>query len=866
MADSSRSWTAPLRSVGRPILDRWLPLLGPAARRALPLGVVALVASWLGFFLITPLPFLALETFSATVRFHLATGLIFVPYLVSLIVTRRLPGGSVLDLPVMALMSVYLLATATSLDWRVSLEVTLTALAAIGVFYVLSDARLFRRWQVETALMLAVLAAAFWALWVVGGDYLDWLRLVNAVRGGISLGDLLPPTVPKLHDVGDHPNLLGGIFAMSLPFFLVGALRTKVRLLRVLVAVGAGAVLLAVFLSLARSAWLAAAAGGLTTMLLLFFATSGGSALLKRLWPTTSRRQTQVGLGALLLAGALLIVAFLVQSADARPLWLFRPSAAPRWDVMQAGGEIFADNVLLGTGPGVFSLLYPEYSGQYPNHAFHVHNGFLQAATDMGVPGVLAMLLLTGAIGWLVVSGLRETDGAARLSIAACAGALVAFGTFSLFDAPNGFKGPLVALAAVGAIAVLSVREGVTRYGSSDLLGERWVAALRVARLSARVFVPIAMVGLLITWGRLDIGHYFYSSSVASANVQNWSRAIEQGQRAVDLDPQYAIYRLELGAIQGQAYLDIRDPALLEDAIGQLQRGLELEPRSAIGHANLAMLFADAGERTLARTEALAALRFANSDSAVVLAAATALEASNWGEDAVRAYSQALFLDAGLADSPFWQDSPFRSERFPDILGGSALIFNPCALLGLSTRGAPLGELSRDDVLNRCRARVERDPGAAPGRVSLAEALIQRGAFGQSFVLLDGVLAREPDRGEARTALGRWHVAQGEVEEARQQWLLASQLDQVEALVLLGDSYAANEVPTRVVELLRSELEQSASQVQNHLTGILYFRFKFFRESPAAILLPGEWQRAIPARYALAQAALERWTNASRPR
>jgi tetratricopeptide (TPR) repeat protein len=830
----------------------------------LPFVVIALVASWLGFFLITPLPFLALETFSATVRFHLATGLIFIPYLVSLIVTRRLPGGSALDLPLMALLGVYLLTTATSLDWRVSLEVTLTALAAIGVFYVLSDARLLRRSQVETALMLAVLAAALRALWVVGGDYLDWLRLVNAVQGGISLGDLLPPTVPKLHDVGDHPNLLGGILAMSLPFFLVGALRTKVRLLRVLVAVGAGAVLLAVFLSLARSAWLAAAAGGLTTMLLLFVGTSGGSALLKRLWPSSSQRQTQVGLIALLLAGVLLLVAFVVQSAEARPLWLFRPSATPRWDVMEAGGEIFADNVLLGTGPGVFSLLYPEYSGKYPNHAFHVHNGFLQAATDMGVPGVLAMLLLTGAVGWLVVRGLRETDGAARLSIAACAGALVAFGTFSLFDAPNGFKGPLVALAAVGAVAVLSYREGVTQEdGRPALLGDRWLAGLQVARLSARVFVPIAMVGLLITWGRVDIGHYFYSSGLTSANVQNWSRAIEQGQRAVDLDPQYAIYRLELGAIEGQAYLDIRDRALLDDAIGQLQRGLELEPRSAIGHANLALLLADAGERAAARTEALAALRFANSDSAVVLAAATALEASNWGEDAVRAYSQALFLDAGLADSPFWQESPFRSERFPDILGGSALIFNPCALLGLSTRGAPLGELSRDDVLTRCRARVERDPGGAAGRVSLAEALIQGGAFGESFVLLDGVLAREPDRGEARTALGRWHAAQGEVEEARQQWLLASQLDQVEALVLLGDSYAANEVPARVVELLRSELEQSASQVQLHLTGILYFRFKFFRESPAVILLPGEWQRAVPARYALAQDALERWTRAS---
>ena len=83
----------------------------------------------------------------------------------------------------------------------------------------------------------------------------------------------------------------------------------------------------------------------------------------------------------------------------------------------------------------------------------------------------------------------------------------------------------------------------------------------------------------------------------------------------------------------------------------------------------------------------------------------------------------------------------------------------------------------------------------------------------------------------------------------------------MEALVLLGDSYPAGQVPDEVVDALRSELRGAASQVQFHLTGILYYRFKFFRASPITMLLPGEWQDAVPARYAEANAALARWTG-----
>ncbi len=873
MPDTSGPWVKPVS--GRLPLVAWIGVSADDVRWTARVAMVALGASWLGFYLITALPFLDIDAFRATITLHAVTGLVFIPYLATLLAGRRLPGGSTLDAPLMALLGVYLLTTATSLHWRVSLEVTLTVLMAMGVFYVLSDHRLFRRWQAEWILMLAALAAAVYALWVVAGDYLDWLQLSAAVRSGGLFGDLIPPTVPKVHDVGDHPNLLGGILAMTLPFFLVGMLRKMIWPLRALMGLATIVVLLAMFFTLARSSWLGGAAGAFAMALALVVGTPGGRAWLAGLRPSTPHRQLVVGAAGFAFALVLLVGGFLARSTEARPIWLFRESGTPRLDVMGAGAEMLTDYPLLGTGPGLFSLLYPEYSGRFPNQAFHTPNGFLQTAVDMGVPGVLAMLALAGVLAWLVLRGVRDTKGNARLSMAACGGAFVAFGVFSLMESPNGFKGPLVALAAVGAIAVLSYRErsargGSAPSGSADGNGDEigsvvplgWLRTGRALHLAARIVVPVAMVGLLIAWGRIDLGHYYYDDGLVQANVRRWPEAVEQAQRAVDLDPQLGIYRLQLGAVQGQAYQATGDPSLLAGGIAQLERGVELEPRSAVGHANLALLLAEAGDREATRAAALAALEFANGDPAVVLAAGTALETAGWGDEASEAYATALFLDLGLADSPFWSQSGFRLLNFANIVGQSAIALNQCSLLWLTAQPVPAGPLERQEALEGCIERiVGRD--IAEDRVVLAEAMIRDGAMEMAFVQLDYVLSRQPDFGMARTALGRWYAAQGNLAQARDQWLQGGQLGEVEALVLLGDSYTPGSVPPEVVETLRAELRGVASQVQFHLTGILYYRFKFFRGSPVALLVPGEWQDAVPGRFSRATAALARWEEAA---
>jgi Flp pilus assembly protein TadD len=188
-----------------------------------------------------------------------------------------------------------------------------------------------------------------------------------------------------------------------------------------------------------------------------------------------------------------------------------------------------------------------------------------------------------------------------------------------------------------------------------------------------------------------------------------------------------------------------------------------------------------------------------------------------------------------------------------DIVASSALISSPCRSLRLATES-----LARGEALADCRRQVEADPDDVDGRVALAEALLDDGSLAEAFADLDYVLTRQPDNGPARTALGRWHDGQGALAEARHQWLRAGQLGELEAWVLLGNSYPLDEVPTEVAAALRLELRRA--EEERRLTGTLYYRSKFFRVSPETILLPGEWQRAVPGRIVRAEEALARWT------
>ncbi|MGA2285374.1 MAG: O-antigen ligase family protein [Dehalococcoidia bacterium] len=826
-----------------------------------PLRFLALLAaaSWLGYLICSGVPQMELQVFRATVSFQ-ATALVpAMLYAAYLLFKRRLPGGSRLDWPLLLLLAAYGVATVASIAWRVSLESTLIFLLAVLVFYALNDLEWLDAHGLQAAFLLAASAAAVWALWIVWGDYRDWLNLARETSGGFHLSNLIPPTVPKVHDVSDHPNILGMILVLAMPFYILSVYRTRAAWLRIFWGVMLFAALWAIFLTLARGAWAGAAVAVAVTVV--------GIAAVRGDWTVETARRSfgrlrarpslAVVAGVLALLVVALAIAVLAVRWNVRPQWLFRQSISPREDVFNAGVSILRDHPLFGGGPGTFAQLYPQYSGEFPIHAVHAHNGFLQLADDTGIVGLAALAALLATLGWMLWQSYRRGSVEQRLLAVTCAAALTGFAVHNLVDAANMWKAALAAIAAVTAIIVKN-------YGSlarTEAMERRlppWVGRLR--SLLPRGLLAVAFIALPLVWLRIDVAHRHYSHSLSQLAMGRDAQAISEGQQAVDLDPDFAIYQLQLGVAEGTAVMR-REMSSPDAAIASLKRGLELEPRSAIGYANLARMLVVAGQKDEARQAALEARRYAGADSTVLLAAAGVLEDVG-APEAIPTYGMALSRMPSLADSSFWQGSEFRRTHYAEIIGNSLISLSPCAT---GTLMAEMGDTApktttkslaqlRDD----CQGIVSADPAGLDARIDLAEISMALKDYQTAYDLLTYVTSRQPDQARARTVMGEWYAAQGDVTRARAEWTTGGQLGEVESLLLLDESYPPGQVPPEVAKRLMELAPAVGGGSRDYLIGILYYRMHFSRESSPIILLPGEWENAIPGLYDRIQQALQR--------
>ncbi len=839
-------------------------LTSPTTQTAIRWLALLVAMIWLAYFLTSSAPQARPQVFRSTVLFQFFALVPAALFAVYLVLRRRLPGGSPLDWPLLAFIGVFFLATVTSVAWRVSLDSLLVLLLAVLVFYVLADFHWLDTAGLQRAFMLAAAFAALWALKNVAGDYADWLRLAKAT-GGFSLGDLIPPTVPKVSGVGDHPNILGMTLVVAMPFYVVGVYRSASFWLRALWGVLLFAALWAVFLTLSRGAWIGAAVAVVLTICGIVVASRNWSAAdLRAAFLKESRTRT------LLIAGAAAVVlliilggALLLMQSSVRPQWLFRESLSPRRDVFDAGVAIFRDHLLLGGGPGTFGLLYPEYSGAFPIHAIHAHNGFLQVADDAGLVGLAALAVLLSALAWMLWQTFCRGNAEQRLLAVACAAALAGFAVHNFADAANIWKGALIAVAAVTALGVKNYRSLPVRENdpSASPSGR---TTKRIGRYLPRGALAIAFIALPLVWLPVDYAHLRYSHSVDELLVGNISAAIDDAQKAVDLDPDLAVNQLQLGIAQAAAYRN--GDATADAAIDAFQRAIDLDPRSAIAYANLARLLADAGRNDEAQQAALEAKRYAGADDAVLLVAGTVLEDVGATDDAIQTYALAITYAPTLADSQFWQESDFRSQHYLDIIGYSLISLSPCATGNLVAHVPPdspsPSNLQLPALRDSCRQIVDSDPSNLGGRVELAQISMALDDYPTAHDLLTDVINRQPDLANAHTAMGEWYAAQGNVESARAEWTTGGQLGDAESLLLLGQSYEPGQVPSEVVDRLAGVAASTGGSARSYGIGWVYFRMKYHRQEPAGnVLPPGDWQNAVPALYDRVEQALAEWRH-----
>ncbi|MBC7224235.1 MAG: O-antigen ligase family protein [Anaerolineae bacterium] len=132
---------------------------------------------------------------------------------------------------------------------------------------------------------------------------------------------------------------------------------------------------------------------------------------------------------------------------DAVREWVVR-AAGPAIVPMGLGGRVeiwsralyaIGDFPFTGMGMNMFRrvapVLYPLFGSPQDRDIAHAHNEFLQAALDLGAPGLVAFLALYLGAGWVLLRTVRQERGFRRALAVGVLGGLVAHGAFGCVDA-----------------------------------------------------------------------------------------------------------------------------------------------------------------------------------------------------------------------------------------------------------------------------------------------------------------------------------------------------------------------------------------------------------------------------------------------
>jgi len=220
-------------------------------------------------------------------------------------------------------------------------------------------------------------------------------------------------------------------------------------------------------LTQSRSGWIGAGVG-ILTLPVLWLAARGRSRMLGIVGGTLALLAAVGGLALMRLApesgpdaGPLALSAMWDNSAGLAADAVGTISLTGRIEIWSRALYTIQDFPFTGCGLGTFRrvvwLLYPLFTVSPESDFAHAHNIFLQTATDLGLPGLIAYLALlgiAGVMGWRVA----QRDAALRpLALGLVAG-LTGLHTYGLTDAlAPGSKPGLIVWAALGLLTAAQV-------------------------------------------------------------------------------------------------------------------------------------------------------------------------------------------------------------------------------------------------------------------------------------------------------------------------------------------------------------------------------------------------------------------------
>ncbi len=272
--------------------------------------------------------------------------------------------------------------------------------------------------QGETAVWLLTLFSAILSLYFLATH--EWDAFTTKFTLLTQWGRHIQTLLPTLPGHRLHPNVVGGMLAMLLPFCGAATWLARQRKSGLLMAGGLGIIFISLFsllLSASRGAWIAFVAA--VALALLW----GGLAQVSHNQPRR-RRWLFLGLiGLGILAGAII---FAVRPVIINRLVAALPGVAggqSRLDLYRNSLILVQEYPFIGAGLGGFMMLYSTYSFLiHVGYIIHAHNLFLNVAIEQGLIALFMLFWMWTWFGkslWQAAKGGRiaPLPAAAALSL-----------------------------------------------------------------------------------------------------------------------------------------------------------------------------------------------------------------------------------------------------------------------------------------------------------------------------------------------------------------------------------------------------------------------------------------------------------------
>jgi O-antigen ligase len=461
--------------------------------------------------------------------------------------------------------------------------------------------------------------------------WVDWWGVIGRIA--------VPPLRPSWAGLMfGSPNVTASVLLLLGPL-AVAILWSRMRRRPVIALVGM-LLVLAVFVSGSRGAYLGLAVGSLA---LLGFVLAGRRQALRSTLATAAHRPFIVGTVIVLFGIAVMLL----------PAVIYRFGTGGeevRIDLWRSALSIFTDHPITGGGPGTWVQLKVAANPEgVPNYIFNnAHNMYLQAAAELGLLGLAAMTVLA----WAVIRRLL----AARTLVPQLGGesaavlvSLLGLGMQLLVE--NQVRLPTICF--VVAVVVAWVDAGLPESEAKW----RWLGGRRASLLPALGLAGIlASVPILL---QIDTAAFSASAGDLAATFNNWPAAMSYYQQAAQRDPSFVLYSADLAsalARNGQ----------LDQARKQLERVIADDP-TAINQIGLAALEAQLGDVDAAVRRAHAALRIGTGEPTIAINAGLIAERAIDPSFALDAFADAIAWSPALAADPFWT-SPDRMVPFDHVL------------------------------------------------------------------------------------------------------------------------------------------------------------------------------------------------------